>query len=121
MDRVRFAFGPAPQTGIELIRLRDGLFRDFIDGRGRGFLLAEAVARPKSFQFIQTDCVNNMMVKGAQAGVGVEIVPAGEKPVERVIEFLARLVQMAGLKILLARVKRFLALRCEALRSVGAL
>jgi len=65
-------------------------------------LFAETIAGPESFEFVQAYCIDNMVVQAAQARVRVEIVSAGQQRVERLVEFLAGLAQMAGLEILLA-------------------
>ena len=57
--------------------------------------------------------------RAAQARVGIEIESAGQQLVERLIELLARLAEMPGLEILLARVKRGLALGRKLLRPVA--
>ena len=116
VDGAHFAFGAAAQIGIEFFRLGDGLLGDFIDGRGRGFLFAETVARAEGFEFVQAHGVDNMVIQIAQARVRIQIEAAGQQLVERLVKLLARLAQMAGLEILLAGVKCRLALRRQLLR-----
>ena len=113
-----FAFRAAAQIGIELFRLRDRLLGDFIDGRGRGLLFAETVAGAERFEFVQAHGVHDVVIQIAQARVGIEIEPAGQQLVERLIKLLARFAKMAGLEILLAGVERRLALRRELFRPV---
>ena len=105
------------KIGIELFRLGDWLLGDFVDGRGRGLLFAETVAGAEGFELIQADCVDNVVVQAAQARVGVEVISAGEQLVERFVKLLARLAEMAGLEILLARIERGLAVHGKLLRA----
>jgi hypothetical protein len=117
-DGAHFAFGAAPQIGIEFFRLRDWLFGDFINRRGRGLLFAETVAGAEGLEFIEAHRVDNVVVQGAQTRVGVEVESARQQLVERFIELLARFSKVAGLKILFARVERRLAACGKLLRPV---
>ena len=121
VDGARFAFRAASQIGIELFRLRDRFLGDFIDGRGRGLLFAETIAGAEGFEFVQAHRVDDVVVQTAQARVGIEVESAGQQLVERLIELLARFAEMAGLKILLARVERGLAVCRKPLSAVRGL
>ena len=88
-----FAFGAAPQIGIEFFRLGNWLLGDFVDGRGRGLLFAETVPVAEGLELILAHCVDNVVVQARSARDRHRGHIRWPATVERLVKLLAGLAE----------------------------
>ena len=117
-DGADFPFRAPAQIRIHFFRFGNRDFGNFIDGRRRGFLLAETVAVPERLESIHIQRFYDVAIQVAEARIRVDIKTAGKHLVERLIELLPRLIKPAGAEVLLSGVEDRLAPCHKPLNSI---
>ncbi len=117
-DGADLAFRAPAKARIEALRLGNGFFGNFVDGRGRGLLFAETIPVAEGIEFVATHGIHDVVIELTQMRIIFNVKSTGQQLIERLVELLPRLPQMARLKIQLTGVKRRLALRSNPIRAI---
>ena len=99
MGVLHLRFGLGADAGID----REGDLVGFVDGRGLGFLLGEAVARLEGHHLEVVDALDQLVEFLLQAVVAAHVVPGLQQQVEGAVEIILGGIEVAGVVVGQAR------------------